>query len=59
MVFSGTGWVNTEWRSYTFKNANDESASLVETPASLERRTDSMIPLTVDEERELRAISDD
>lgn len=55
IAYLGTGWQNAEWRSYTFKSADDEAASLVETEASMKRREANIIPLTPDEERELRA----
>ncbi|KAK7557779.1 histidine phosphatase superfamily [Phyllosticta citricarpa] len=36
--FKGTGWKNTEWRTYTFDTSSGAEASVVETPESLERR---------------------
>jgi hypothetical protein len=53
--FTGTGWENTEWRSYEFVSATDERASLRETSESRVRRTGKETPLTEDEQRELRA----
>lgn len=50
----GTGWENTEWRSYVF-GEGDNKESLVETGESCKRRAGSEIPLTADEERELNA----
>jgi len=55
--FTGTGWENTEWRSYEFVDGSgrDEGASLKETRESRVRRTGNETPLTEDEQRELRA----
>ena len=55
--FTGTGWENTEYRSYEFvdETFKDPAASLVETRESRAARTGSEIPLTLDEQRELRA----
>jgi len=50
---TGTGWENTEWRSYVFVEGED--ASLEETTESRERRRGSERGLTKDEQRELRA----
>ncbi|KAK8235011.1 histidine phosphatase superfamily [Phyllosticta capitalensis] len=36
--FCGTGWQNTEWRSYTIDASSSDDASLVETTESLSRR---------------------
>jgi len=52
--FTGTGWANTETRSYEFVNDTD-NASLQETQASRALRRGREIPLTPDEQRELRA----
>ncbi|KAH0614634.1 uncharacterized protein H6S33_000270 [Morchella sextelata] len=38
--FPGTGWSNTEFRSYTFKDEEGDNATLVETKESHERRTE-------------------
>jgi broad specificity phosphatase PhoE len=56
-AFTGTGWANTECRSYGFEDLEGEGgdASLVETKESRHRRRGSEIPLTRDEQRELRA----
>ncbi|KAI0541979.1 histidine phosphatase superfamily [Xylaria digitata] len=50
----GTGWENTEYRSYEFadKTRQDPNASLAELPESLNRRRGSEIPLTDAEKRE-------
>jgi broad specificity phosphatase PhoE len=53
--FTGTGWENTEWRSYEYVGTADERASLKETRESRLRRTGKETPLTEDEQRELRA----
>lgn len=55
--FTGTGWANTEFRSYEFVNLEkgDGNATLRETVASRERRKGSEKPLTADEQRELKA----
>ncbi|KFY91801.1 hypothetical protein V500_04467 [Pseudogymnoascus sp. VKM F-4518 (FW-2643)] len=50
----GTGWENTEWRSYVF-GEGEKKESLVETGESCKRRAGSEIPLTADEEREFNA----
>lgn len=55
--FTGTGWANTEFRSYNFADAQgqDANASLVETKESRQMRKGSEKPLSADEQRELRA----
>ncbi|KAI5866270.1 phosphoglycerate mutase-like protein [Durotheca rogersii] len=57
-VERGTGWSNTELRSYTFKDATgqDPDASLVETQKSWRRRRGSATPLTETEQVEMRHI---
>ena len=52
--FMGTGWANTEFRSYGFVDAGDEAASLMETRESRDRRKGAEKPLSADEQRELR-----
>lgn len=54
---AGTGWANTEYRSYQFvdKTGEDPNASIEELPESRRRRQGSEIPLTDAETRELRA----
>ncbi|KAI9650735.1 hypothetical protein NHQ30_000759 [Ciborinia camelliae] len=56
-LFVGTGWSNTEFRSYNFSAADysDSNASVQETKESRERRKGSEKPLTADEQRNLRA----
>lgn len=57
--FTGTGWENTEYRSYEFVGESQwEKASLREIGESRERRRGSETGLTVDEQRELRASSE-
>ncbi|KAI0112414.1 histidine phosphatase superfamily [Nemania sp. FL0031] len=53
----GTGWVNTEYRSYQFvdQTGQDPNASFEELPESRRRRQGSEIPLTDTEMREMRA----
>ena len=55
--FVGTGWANTEYRSYEFVDPSfrDSAASLIETRESRAERTGSEKPLSEDEQRELRA----
>ncbi|KAI0204542.1 phosphoglycerate mutase-like protein [Astrocystis sublimbata] len=57
----GTGWVNTEYRSYEFadKTGQDPNASLVELPESCRRRKGSEVALTDAEKREWRAAYDE
>jgi hypothetical protein len=50
----GTGWRNTEFRSYQFRSETDDGASLVETLESRERRKGEETPLTESEQRQLR-----
>jgi broad specificity phosphatase PhoE len=54
--FAGTGWANTEVRSYEFadKSSGDSNASIIETKESRARRKGTEIPLTGDEQKELR-----
>ncbi|KAJ8125030.1 hypothetical protein O1611_g8610 [Lasiodiplodia mahajangana] len=53
----GTGWENTEYRSYQFKDTTgqDPNASIEELPESRRRRQGSEIPYTDTEMREMRA----
>jgi hypothetical protein len=51
---TGTGWENTEWRSYEFVEGSGE-ASFRETRQSRERRRGTEGGLTADEQRELKA----
>ncbi|KAI9736569.1 MAG: hypothetical protein M1818_006080 [Claussenomyces sp. TS43310] len=55
--FLGTGWANTEFRSYVFRYENDENASLIETPESCERRRGHNQPLTETEQQQLRIVA--
>ncbi|CAK7566781.1 MAG: hypothetical protein SEPTF4163_004733 [Sporothrix epigloea] len=52
----GTGWRNTEWRSFQFVSADDENASLQETTESKNRRQGSVIGLTQQEQIELASV---
>ncbi|KAI4150498.1 MAG: hypothetical protein LQ340_004032 [Diploschistes diacapsis] len=53
-AIKGTGWVNAEFRSYSFKEEEGDNASMVETEASRKRRAGTEIPLTGTEELQLR-----
>ena len=52
--YQGTGWANTEYRSYRFDPLRPESASLIETEESKTRRRGLEKPLTESEQRNLR-----
>ncbi|KAL2135772.1 hypothetical protein VTI74DRAFT_6977 [Chaetomium olivicolor] len=52
----GTGWENTEWRSYEFVEEDGEEARLRETRVSWRRRRGSEKGLTETEQMELRAV---
>jgi len=56
---AGTGWANTEFRSYTFDpstcgGSGNGNASLVETPESLKRRAGTEKPLGKEEQKNLQ-----
>ena len=51
---TGTGWVNCEYRSYTFKNEAGDNASIVETEDSKKLRKGKKVPLTETEELQLK-----
>lgn len=53
----GTGWENTEWRSYEFvePTGNDDEASIRETEESWRRRRGSAKPLGETEQQQARA----
>ncbi|KAL3421717.1 phosphoglycerate mutase [Phlyctema vagabunda] len=55
-VFTGTGWANTEYRSYTFADPTgaDANASVVETQESRYRRKGDEKALSAAEQRNLR-----
>ncbi|KAF2020865.1 phosphoglycerate mutase family protein-like protein [Aaosphaeria arxii CBS 175.79] len=60
MAGTGTGWKNCELRTYTFDESGEaasENASLRETDESLKRRSQDLIPLTVEEQTQLREIA--
>jgi len=54
----GTGWANTEFRSYTFDPTRIPTASLVETEESRTRRRGNEKPLSTAEQRNLKASAD-
>jgi broad specificity phosphatase PhoE len=56
--FAGGGWVNAEFRSYTFNLRSGERASLVETPESRNRRKAPEKALSDTEQRDLRLIAE-
>ncbi|KAH8816068.1 phosphoglycerate mutase family protein-like protein [Xylogone sp. PMI_703] len=61
--FLGTGWQNTEFRSYNFvvqdgDGEEDKGASLVETAESRKRRNGKEIPLTREEQINLRRVAE-
>ncbi|KAL9603854.1 MAG: hypothetical protein Q9219_000963 [cf. Caloplaca sp. 3 TL-2023] len=52
--YVGTGWANTEFRSYRFVDGDDENASVEETLESKARRGFQEKPLTKEEKLQLR-----
>ena len=50
----GTGWANTEFRSYTFNTSELEEAHLLETSASKQRRYGDAKPLDHNEATQLK-----
>jgi len=52
--FEGTGWANTEFRSFQFLEEGGDNASIVETEESKERRKGTEHPLGKTEQMELR-----
>ncbi|KAL8998364.1 MAG: hypothetical protein Q9169_002577 [Polycauliona sp. 2 TL-2023] len=52
--FQGTGWENTEFRSYCFVDGENENASMEETAESRQRRGNKDTPLTKEEKIQLR-----
>ncbi|MCJ1402537.1 hypothetical protein MMC11_005757 [Xylographa trunciseda] len=54
-LLHGSGWANTEFRSYNFTLESGDNASIVETAASRQRRRGSETPLSQTEQRELKA----
>lgn len=52
--FTGTGWANTEFRSYGFVSSEDADAALVETGESRLARRGTEHALSKDEQRILR-----
>ncbi|QSZ36098.1 hypothetical protein DSL72_007223 [Monilinia vaccinii-corymbosi] len=59
-LFVGTGWSNTEFRSYHFSASDysDANASVAETKESRERRLGTVKALSADEQRNLRALAE-
>lgn len=58
--FTGTGWANTEYRSYEFVDQTEGrggQASIRETRSSREERRGSEIPLSREEQTQLRGIA--
>lgn len=53
-VVTGTGWENTEFRSYRFVEGDDDNASLEETDESRSRRNEQTKPPTKEEKTQLR-----
>ncbi len=54
----GTGWENTEFRSYIFQSETDNDAGVIETEESKSQRRHLEKPLTEDEKREIKAAAD-
>nr|POE49134.1 putative phosphatase spac5h10.03 [Quercus suber] len=52
--FTGTGWANTEFRSYTFSSHEPSEAHLIETPESRKRRSGDLKPLDHNEQTQLK-----
>ncbi|KAK5123482.1 hypothetical protein LTR85_002520 [Meristemomyces frigidus] len=52
--FQGTGWANTEFRSYTFSSQDQSEAHLIETPESRKRRSGDAKPLDKEEQAQLK-----
>ena len=55
---SGTGWANTEYRSYTFDPSRTATASLIEIEESRIRRRGNEKPLSEAEQRNLRVTAE-
>lgn len=53
--FAGTGWANTEYRSYSFGSHESDKGHLVETQASRDRR--DVKPLDKEERTNLKRTS--
>lgn len=51
---AGTGWENTEFRSYRFVDGDDQNASIEETAESRQRRGNEDKPLTKEEKTQMR-----
>ncbi|GAB1731292.1 hypothetical protein NU195Hw_g767t1 [Hortaea werneckii] len=55
--FAGTGWANTEFRTYTFSSSEPEQAHLIETPESRQRRCGDDKSLDREEQAQLKRTS--
>lgn len=53
---TGTGWANTEFRSYDFVDEAGDNASIKETAASREWRKGTEHPMSMQEQQELKAV---
>lgn len=56
MVHTGTGWDNTEFRSYRFVDEEGENEAFVETVESRQRRRGTEKPLTEAEQTTLEEV---
>ena len=57
MKLTGTGWANTEFRTYQFKEGDEDRASLVETAKSRQLRNGTEKPPTETEQIELKRVA--
>lgn len=57
--FDGGGWLNTEFRSYTFDLKSGRHTSLIETPESRSRRKVPETPLSDAEQCDLRLLAEE
>jgi len=57
MKLTGTGWANTEFRTYQFKEGHEDHASLVETAQSRQLRNGTETPPTETEQTELKRVA--
>lgn len=56
-IVTGTGWANTEFRTYQYTDRHDDRASLIETAESRQLRTGTETPLTETEQFELKQVA--
>ncbi|KAL8715850.1 MAG: hypothetical protein Q9220_000517 [cf. Caloplaca sp. 1 TL-2023] len=54
IALQGTGWENTEFRSFHFVDGDDENAAIEETGESRQRRGEGEKPLTKEEKTQFR-----